>query len=205
METGERARARGKLRAVRAVLAGLAVRVSDHGGWAATVTVDADGRVLDRRRLELVEPGLPSIPHHYDAQLVRLDEGVKLVERVRASAERLAAVRLDEVAMAAGGAVGSIALRRCPPLSETIAECLQDTFARNNADWVMYRKLLAAAAEARGWRVLWYDAKTVCEAAGRLLGADFERRFGELRKALGPPWGKDQKLAFASGIVAAWG
>ena len=32
------------------------VGVSDHAGWAALMTVGADGSVLDRRRVELVDP-----------------------------------------------------------------------------------------------------------------------------------------------------
>jgi hypothetical protein len=66
----------------------------------------------------------------------------------------------------------------------------------------MYRKLLAAAAEARGWLVHWYDHKRVLAQASAVLGTDFETAFRELKKSLGPPWGQDQKLAMASGIVA---
>jgi hypothetical protein len=31
------------------------VGVSDHGGWAVLVAADGDGRLLDRRRVELVD------------------------------------------------------------------------------------------------------------------------------------------------------
>lgn len=44
------------------------VGVSDHGGWAVLVTVAGDGRLLDRRRVELVDTGLPKLPYHHDAQ-----------------------------------------------------------------------------------------------------------------------------------------
>jgi hypothetical protein len=40
------------------------IGVSDHGGWAVLVTADGDGRLLDRRRVELVDEGLPKIPIH---------------------------------------------------------------------------------------------------------------------------------------------
>ncbi len=39
-----------------------------HGGWAVFVTVMGDGALLDRRRVELVDEGLPKIPHHSEAQ-----------------------------------------------------------------------------------------------------------------------------------------
>ena len=36
----------------------------------------------------------------------------------------------------------------------------------------MYRKALAAAAEARGWPVHWYDAKKVLDEASQVLGVE---------------------------------
>jgi hypothetical protein len=49
----------------------------------------------------------------------------------------------------------------------------------------------------------WYDAKTVLAQATSVLGTDFATRFRELKQSLGAPWGQDQRLAMASGIVAA--
>jgi hypothetical protein len=123
------------------------IGVSDHGGWAVLVTAAADGTLLDRRRVELVDEGLPRIPHHSEGQVLPLDEAIELVERVRASAGRHAKLVLDAVAMAVPGRILGIAVRQCPDLSPTIAERITNYRARNVADWVMYRKALAAAAE----------------------------------------------------------
>ena len=180
------------------------IGVSDHGGWAVLVTVGRDGTLLDRRRVELVDEGLPKIPHHSEGQRLPLDEAVALVERVRASAERHATVVLDAVAMTVSGRILGVALRQCPSLPPTIAERITDYRAQNVADWVMYRKALAAAAEARGWAVHWYDAKKVFAAASETLHIeDFDVHFLKLRKSIGPPWGKDHKVAMAAAIVAA--
>ena len=142
------------------------IGVSDHGGWAVLVTVARDGTLLDRRRVELVDEDLPKIPHHSEGQRLPLDEAVELVERVRVSAERHAVLALDVVTMAVPHIVIlGVALRKCPPLPPTISERITDYRAQNNADWVMYRKALASAAEARGWPVHWYDAKSVLDAA----------------------------------------
>src|SRR5580692_11392637 len=92
------------------------IGVSDHGGWAVMVTVTRDGTLLDRRRVELVDEGLPKIPHHSEGQGLPLDEAVELVERVRASAERHAKLALDAIAMTVPGRISGIALRKCPPL-----------------------------------------------------------------------------------------
>ena len=168
------------------------------------VTVARDGTMLDRRRVELVDEDLPKIPHHSEGQGLPLDEAVKLVERVRASAERHAKLVLEAVATAVPGRILGVALRKCPELPPTIAERIKDYRAQNVADWVMYRNALAAAAEARSWGVHWYDARKVFDAASKKLRiADIEAHFLKIRKTVGPPWNKDHKLAMAAAIVAA--
>lgn len=181
------------------------IGVSDHGGWAVLVTVAPDATLLDRRRVELVDDTLPGLPHHHEGQILPIDVAVALVERVRASAERHAVLALAAVAEALPGIVG-IALRSCPQLPPTIAERIKDYRARNVADWVMYREALASAAEARGWRIHWYETKKVLAAASQALKVeDFDAHFLQMRKSLGPPWNQDHKLAFAAAITTATG
>jgi hypothetical protein len=165
--------------------------------------VARDGTLLDRRRVDLVGEGLPKLPHHSEGQGLLLDEAVELVERVRVSAERHAVLALDAVAMAAPRILG-VALRKCQQLPPTIAERIKDYRAQNVADWVMYRKALALAAEARGWPVHWYDAKSVLDAARQKLGvADLDAHFLQVRRAIGPPWNQDHKIAMAAAIATA--
>jgi hypothetical protein len=179
------------------------VGVSDHGGWAVLVTVARDGALLDRRRVELVDDSLPALPHHHEGQMLPVDGAVALVERVRVSAEKHAVLALNEVATAVPRILG-VALRSCPPLPATIPERIKDYRARNVADWVMYRTALACAAEARGWPIHWYDAKNVVKSASRALNVEnFEAYFLQLRKALGPPWNNDHKIAMAAAVVSA--
>ena len=180
------------------------IGVSDHGGWAVLVTVTGDGMLLDRRRVELVDEDLPKIPHHSEGQALPLHEAVALVERVRASAERHAKLGLDAVAMTVPGSILGVALRQCPELPPTIAERIKNYRAHNVADWVMYRKALAAAAEARGWAVHWYEARKVFDAASKALHIkDLDAHFVQLKRSVGAPWGKDHKVAMAAAIVAA--
>ena len=177
------------------------IGVSDHGGWAVLVTVARDGSLLDRRRVELVDKDLPKLPHHSEGQGLPLHEAVELVERVRVSAERHAVLALDAVTMAVPRILG-VALRKCPQLPPTIAERIKDYRAQNVADWVMYRKALACAAEARGWPVHWYDGKSVLGAASQALRVEsLDAHFLQVRRAIGPPWDKDHKLAMAAAIV----
>ena len=179
------------------------IGVSDHGGWAVLVTAARDGTLLDRRRIELVDADLPKLPHHHDGQGLPLDEAVELVERVRASAEKHAVLALHSVTMVVPRILG-IALRECPSLPATIAARIKDYRAQNVADWVMYRNVLASAAEARGWPVHWYDAKGVLGAASQVLHLEnLDAHFLQVRRAVGPPWDKDHKLAMAAAIVTA--
>ena len=179
------------------------IGISDHGGWAVLVTADGNGTLLDRRRVELVDEGLPKIPHHSEGQALPLDEAVKLVERVRTSAERHAKLVFDVVASEVPASILGVALRQCPELPPTIAERITSYRARNVADWVMYRKALAAAAEARGWPVHWYDPRQVHAMASKALGVEnLDAHFVQLRRSLGPPWGQDHKLAMAAAVAA---
>ena len=180
------------------------IGVSDHGGWAILVTVDSGGRLLDRRRVDLVDEDLPKIPPHSEGQRLSLEEAVALVERVQLSAERHAKLVLDSVATIVPGRRMGLALRQCPALPLTIAERIKDYRAQNVADWVMYRKALAAAAEGRGWAVHWYDTMMVFDMASQALRiADLDAHFAKLRRSIGPPWNNDHKLAMAAAIAAA--
>ena len=178
------------------------IGVSDHGGWAVLVTVARDGSLLDRRRVELVDEGLPKIPHHSECQRLPIDVAVDLVERVRVSAERHAILALADVAAVVPRILG-IALRNCPPLPPTIAERIKDYRAQNVADWVMYRKALAAAAETRSWPVHWYDARKVLDLASQALRVEnLDAHFAQVRNSFGAPWTKDHKIAMAAAIAA---
>ena len=179
------------------------IGVSDHGGWAVLVTATGDGALVDRRRVDVVEEGLPKIPHHSEARRLPVDEAVKLVECVRESAERHAKSVLETISRELPVRIAGIALRQCPELPATVAECITNYRAQNVADWVMYRKALAAAAEAQGWRVYWYDPRRVQEIATKAMRIEnLDEHFANLRRSIGPPWGQDHKMAMVAAISA---
>ncbi len=182
------------------------VGVADHAGWAVLVTAARDGALLDRRRVELVEEGLPALPYHHPAQHLPIDEGVALVERVRISAEACAAAVLEALAGDLTADLAGIAMRVCPELPLTPAERITSYYAQTRADSVMYRQALATAAEARSWSVTWYDPKRVVAQAGAALDMDDPEAFlQQLRNTIGPPWQKDHRIAMAASIAAASG
>jgi hypothetical protein len=89
--------------------------IADHLGWAIAVTASADHDVVDRRRIELVEPGISSAPIHYESSRLDVAATAALVSRVRASAARATSAALDELAAALPAAIVSISLRDWPP------------------------------------------------------------------------------------------
>jgi hypothetical protein len=180
---------------------GVSLGVADHCGWAVFVTVDGEGRLVDRRRVELVDEALPKLPHHHDAQGLPVDEGVALVQRVARAAEVCAGSALKALAREVPG-IAAIAMRACPTLPETIAERIADTWSQNRADSVMYRNALARAAERRGWLVHWYEERKVIGEAARALGrASIDDLLAKTGKTLGPPWTKDHRIAMAAAIA----
>jgi hypothetical protein len=189
----------------RLARAGARVGVFDHWGWAVLVTV-MEGKLIDRRRVELVDAALPHYPHHQDALALPVAEGVALVERVARSAQREAQRVLESLASSLSPTIVGVALRACPPLPETIAARLADYRAQNVADSVLYREALAQAARARDWSVHWYEAKTVFSEAARALGRnDIDDLLRKTGAELGPPWQKDHKLAMAAAIASSAG
>lgn len=171
--------------------------IADHCGWAVAVCV-ANGEVIDRRRIELIEPGLPNMPYHHDAQGLPADQAEALIDRVRRSAALYAANALAALPIN----VQAIAIRKRPLLPATIAECIAGYHAQTRADGVMYRDALAEAAQALGWSVNEYDAKTVFHEAAAASGLDdISPRLHEIGQALGPPWRKDHQLAAAAAIA----
>ena len=94
---------------------GVRVGIADHLGWAVAVTATADHAVVDRRRLELVEPGVSAAPIHYESRRLDVAATAALVATVRASVVRAGATALDDLAGALPAPVASISLRFWPP------------------------------------------------------------------------------------------
>ncbi|URM93050.1 hypothetical protein LUW76_01070 [Actinomadura madurae] len=179
------------------------VGLAHHFGWAVAVTASAGHRVADRRRVELIEPGVPAAPVHHLAGSVGDAEAAELVARVRSSAARATAASLDALASALGEPVVSVSLRAWPPDFPADIAVQRRVPYESRADSVMYRQVVAEAAEARGWAVHLYYAKDVESRAAGILGARAEEILYGPRARLGPPWTKDHRMALAATIVAA--
>ena len=173
----------------------LRVGVAHHFGWAVVVTASSDHHVVDRRRIELIETGLPAAPiHHVGGPhlLHRSDDPLDdealtaLVAEVRASVTRTASAALDRLVATLPAPVGSMSVRAWPAdFPEAIAVQRRVPY-ESRADSVMYCQLLADLGQQRGWSVCRYDAKRVESNAAAILGSEPTT----CSTALGPRWGR---------------
>ncbi|WP_199485320.1 hypothetical protein [Actinomadura craniellae] len=167
------------------------------------ITASADHQVVDRRRIELIEPGMPTAPIHHEGKPLDDAAAAELVARVRASVARATSASLDELASALREPIISVSLRAWPPdFPEDITVQRRAPY-ESRADSVMYRQVLAGLARERGWTVHCYDAKNVENQAAGILAERAEEVLHGPRARFGPPWGKDQRMALAATIVAA--
>jgi hypothetical protein len=176
--------------------------IADHFGWAVAVTASAEHQVVDRRRIELIEPGLPEAPIHYEGHRLDVDATAALVANVRASVARATSAALEELAGSLPEPIVSISLRTWPPdFPDDIAVQRRAPYEAR-ADAIMYRQIISELAHARGWAIHLYTAKDVIGQATRLLADRADEVLDGPRNRLGPPWTKDHRMALAATIVA---
>lgn len=181
------------------------VGIADHFGWAVAVTASAGREVVDRRRIELVEADVTPAPIHYDSKHLDVEQTAALVARVRESVARATAAALDALAADLPAPLASISLRTWPDDFPADIAVQRESPWEARADAIMYRQILAELAHERGWAVHLYLAKDVVGQAGAVLGEPAEEFLQAPRAALGPPWTKDHRVAFAAAIVAGAG
>jgi hypothetical protein len=178
------------------------VGIADHLGWAIAVTASGDHEVVDRRRIELIEPGNTAAPIHYESWRLDVAATGALVAKVRRSVVRATSAALDELANALPAPVRSVSLRAWPlDFPDEIAVQRRAPYEAR-ADAVMYRQELSELAHARGWEVNLYDAKAVVSQAARMLAGRADEVLQGPRATMGPPWTKDHRVALAATIVA---
>jgi hypothetical protein len=192
----------GALDLGRVILEGVRVGIAHHLGWAVAVTASVGHEVVDRRRIELIEPGMPTAPIEHEAKALDGDASARMVAEVRASVLRATSASLDQLAASLPEPLVSISLRAWPlDFPDDIVVQRRPPY-ESRADSVMYCQVLAECAHGRGWAVHLFDAKAVEAQAARILGT----RAGDVlhgpRATLGPPWTKDHRIALAATIVA---
>jgi len=188
------------------------ISVADHAGWAHVVCVAAPGQVpavVERRRVTLIDAGLPTLPYHHDAVGMRESDANALIARVRRSIAACTSRALREVVthLAPAYAVVALAIREPPfaELPESVAAVRQSYRLQCAADGMMYQLALCRAARDLGLEVdQCRRGEESARAAARLeVHPDDMASFvsGTGRPA-GPPWTQEHRRAYAAGIAA---
>jgi hypothetical protein len=181
---------------------GMRLGISDHLGWAVAVTASDDHQVADRRRIELIDPGMTAAPIHYEGHRLDVAATGALVAKVRASVVRASAAALDDIATALPGPIVSISLRAWPlDFPDDIGVQRRAPYEAR-ADAIMYRQVLAELAHDRDWEVHLYDAKAVVSQAVSMLAERADEVLHGPRATMGPPWAKDHRIALAATVVS---
>ncbi len=188
-----------------ATTVGLRVRT----GFAIAVALDdasALPRVVDRRRVELVDPALPRQVYHAAVGLP-LPEAERLIAEVVGSAEHAATAAVEAIVGDLGSGLRvAVGVRRSDAPPRSLAAILGSHTALHAAEGELYRDALLGAAEAGGLDVHAVPEDDAPAVAAGVLGIDAERAnrlVAELGKPLGPPWTKDQKTAALLAMAVA--
>lgn len=188
------------------------VSVAEHTGWAHVVCVAArDGvpAVIDRRKVTLIDAGLPTQPYEHDSRALREDEADALIARVRRSIASRAALALQRLVaeLRPGYAVVALAIREppFPDLPQSVATVRQSYRLTNCADGMLYQIALCRAARQLGLDVQLCRRDRESSLAAQQLNVtpgaiqDFVNSAG---RPAGPPWTEEHRRAFAAGIAA---
>jgi len=185
-----------------------AIGLRAHTGWAALVVIGrAPSALIDRRRLELLPPGVPDQLYHAAAER-ELEAAAELVAKTAAAVDAFVERALRKIVdeqrararnIVACGMIGTP--RESPALSEILA-----SHARvHAAEGDLFRNALAAAARAAGIPLIGVSEKDAASETAHALHitpASLERRITEIGHLAGPPWRADQKLASMAAMLA---
>ncbi len=189
----------------------IAVGLKAHSGWAALVAIGRSGsglQIIDRRRIELVEPGdadWAKQPYHAADGLPPKDAR-KIVERGVAAAHRVAAGEmrsLVERSKKGGHQIVGCAVLIGTPMPDWTVDQIRSVHVRmHKAEGVLFPEALTSAAEACGLNVVAIPEKTLDARAEESLDlANAMATIAALGKAAGPPWGRDQKTATLAAMI----
>jgi hypothetical protein len=181
-----------------------------HSGWAALVAIggsDGETRVIERRRIELTEPNTlawAKQPYHA-AQGLPSEEARKLVDRGVAAAHRVALQEMRALAgrwRNSGHDVIGCGILSGPPLPDwTTGQILAVHIRMRRAEGALFPAALAHAANACQLNRIIIFQSALNAPDESLDFAAAANQLAALGKAVGPPWGADQKSAALAAMI----
>jgi hypothetical protein len=187
------------------------VSVAEHTGWAHLVCVAAPGNVpavMARRRVVLIDPGLPTLPYEHDTAAMREDEADAVIARVRRSiaARTSDALRRIVIELAPAHTAVALAIREPPfdDLPATVAAVRTSYRLLCAADGMLYQLAICHAARQLTLDVhMCRRGEETARAAQQLCvtPAAIEEFVGRTGRPPGPPWTQEHRRAYAAGIA----
>ena len=185
-----------------------------HSGWAALVALgEENGRlaVVDRHRVELADmsEGEWARQPYHAAEGLPSARARGVVQRGIATATRLALAEMKaaitRATLAGHSVAGCAVLVGSPMPAWSVEEILAVHFRMHQAEGVLYRDVLIAAARACKLPVIEVAEKKIADEAARALArsaAKLNAEVSALKAQAGAPWGKDQKEAALGAMMA---
>ena len=188
------------------------VSAAEHAGWAHMICVAATGNVpvvIERRRVALIDPGLPTLPYHHESLAMREDEANALIARVRRSIAARTSVAMQRIVteLAPTYAVVTLAIRE-PPFAElpkSVAAVWASYRLQCAADGMLYQMALCRAAQQLDLDVhLCRRGEETSRAAEQLdvTPGEIDEFITRTGRPSGPPWTQEHRRAYAAGIAA---
>lgn len=186
--------------------------VADHTGWAYVVCVSARKRqpfVVTRRKIALIDPGLPTLPYEHDTLAMPPDQAEALLASVRKSVTTNTSLALQRLVdeLAREHPVKTLAIRKppFPKLPATVAEVHASTRLRYSADGMLFNLAICAAARRAGLEVQLCrrgDEMELAATALRVSSEAVEEFVNGPGRPTGPPWTEEHRRAYAAAIAA---
>ena len=188
----------------------MVVGVADHSGWAFLVSsaaVNGVPTVIDRRRVPLIEKGVPNLPYEHDTQALSEDEAEQLLRHVKRSIAASTTSALDHLSadLQQQYRIACLTIRQ-PTLDQlpaTVAEARRSYHVVNRADGMLYHSAICTAARQRDWSVVFHrrgNELTAAAATLKTTPSDVERFIASLGRTLRPPWSAEHRSVFAASI-----
>lgn len=188
------------------------VGVAEHSGWAILVSaaaVNGEPAVVDRRRVPLIEKGIPTQPYEHETVGLTDADAEQLLRQVKKSIAACTALAIDRLSadLWPNYRVSSLTIRE-PALEQlpaTVGEVRRSYHVMCRADGMLYHSAICAAARQRDMEVVFYHrGEELAKAADALKVStrEVERFLNSLKKTLKPPWTAEHRNAFAAAIGA---
>jgi hypothetical protein len=191
---------------------GSILAISEHTGWAYVVCVSARDRrpfVVTRRRIALIEPGLPTQPYEHDTRAMRPDAAEALIAKVRNSVARTTDLALGRLAdeLSREHTVTTLTIRKPPfdTLPASVATVHASYPLLCAADGMLYNFAIRDSAKRLGLEIRLCTRGDEMDLAATALGVSPEAVeefvIGRGRPA-GPPWTVEHRRGYAAAISA---